>query len=437
MLKNDLSQWATLHTFGPESLQIKISYGFRVTSDRLQTAMSSVRTLRRDIILIMCLGVALATMAACSPSTPSEPIPKATLTKQIFLDQHDASIVDAPAGNTRAIAPMSDGEVVLAGSTLSAWASRIRADGSVAWRYVDPRDDSFSRPNSSQSEFTDAVGLSDGSVVLCGSRYETKGEHGLLLHIGPTGEVISRELLSPSTGAPLGLSSFNRCMKWGDGIVLMGVVPQSPAGMGWMIRLAPGGQHMWEKIGQDQLSSDAITLPDQTLVLARSEMKSVELKTMGPDGAVTNRRTFPCVGACGYINLFQNVGKDGDFNLEVLDPPSDTLIYHLGADLLDREAPVHSELISSRQSFRLPSGALLLFGEGSYQVVVTGIDKRGHLHPLFASGQVWDAQHRSITEESIKFEAVAAISGTEFVSVRNWVAPIQHRGVYVEWFKIE
>jgi hypothetical protein len=403
MQKNDFSQWATLQTFRPESLQIKISHGFRVTRDRPRTAVNSVRTLHRTIASITCLGVALATIAACSPSTSSEPIPKATLTKQIFLEQHDASIVNAPAGNTHAIAPMPDGEVVLAGSTLSAWASRIRADGSVAWRYVDP--DSDPQSNQPRSEFTGAVGLSDGSVTLCGT---TKGQQGLLLHIGPTGEVLSRELISRGTGEPSGLSSFDRCMR----------------------------------------SSNGITLPDQSLVLAETLMKplgppqnktafSVELKTMSPDGAVTNRRAFPCVSACGYVNLFQNVGKDGDFNLEVLDPPSDTLIYHLGADLLDRDAPVHSALILSRRSFRLPSGALIIFGEGSYQVVVTSIDRRGHLHPLFASEQVWDAQHRSITEESIKFEAVAAISGTEFVSVRNWVAPIQHRGVYVEWFKIE
>jgi hypothetical protein len=386
---------------------------------------------------LTCLGVALATIAACSPSTSSERIPKATLTKQVFLDQHEESIVNASAGNPKAVAPLPDGGVVIAGSTLSAWASRISLDGTVVWRYVDPRDDSYSQPNSSQSEFTDAIGLADGSVVLCGSRYETKGEHGLLLHIGPTGEVISRELLSPSAGAPLGMSGFRRCMKWGDGIVVMGVVPQSPAGLGWMIRLAPDGQHLWEKVGQDQLGSDAITLPDQTLVLARAEMNSVELKAMSPDGVVTNRRTFPCGGACGYINLFQNVGKDSDFNLEVIDPPSNTMIYHLGGDLLDRDAPVHSPLIASRQSFRLPSGALLVFAEGSYQAVVTSIDKRGNPHPLFATQQGWDAQHRSIIEESIKFEAAAAISGTEFVSVRSWVAPIQHRGVYVEWFKIE
>jgi hypothetical protein len=166
MLQNDLSRWATLQSFRSESQQIKLSHGFRVTSDRPRTAVSSVRTLHRTIISITCLGVALATIVACSPSTPSEPIPKATLTKQIFLEQHDASIVNAPAGNTRAIAPMPDGDVVLAGSTLSAWASRIRADGSVAWRYVDP--DSDPQSNQPKSVFTGAVGLSDGSVTLCG-----------------------------------------------------------------------------------------------------------------------------------------------------------------------------------------------------------------------------------------------------------------------------
>jgi hypothetical protein len=407
MPNNNLGRWATRQTFGCESLHTKVSDGFRVTTDRLRTAVISVGKLNKTVTSITPLSVALATLAACSPSIPYERIPKATLTKQIFLEQHDESIVNAPAGNTRAIVPMPDGEVVLAGSILSAWASRIRADGSVAWRYVDP--DSDPRSNQPKSEFTGAVGRSDGSVMLCGSHYSTnKAEQGLLLHIGSKGEVLSREFSSRGTGESSGLSSFDRCM----------------------------------------LSSNAITLPDQTVVLAKTLMTplgppqnktafSIELKTMSPDGAVTNRRTFPCVGACGYVNLFQNVGKDGDFNLEVLDPPSDTLIYHLGEDLLDREAPVHSALILSRRSFRLPSGALLIFGEGSYQVVVTSIDRRGNSHPLFASEQVWDTQHRSISEESIKFDAVAAISGTEFVSVRSWVAPLQHRGVYVEWFKIE
>jgi hypothetical protein len=90
----------------------------------------------------------------------------------------------------------------------------VKADGTIAWRYLDPRDDSFHQPNQSQSEFTGAVELADGSVVLCGSRYSTEGEHGLLVHISGTGEVLSWELLEPGIGRPLGLSSFERCLPW-------------------------------------------------------------------------------------------------------------------------------------------------------------------------------------------------------------------------------
>jgi hypothetical protein len=94
-------------------------------------------------------------------------------------------------------------------------------------------------------------------------------------------------------------------------------------------------------------------------------------------------------------------------------------------------------LILSRRSFRLASGSLLVFGEGSNEATVTSIDARGRLHSLYASKPVWDELHRTIREESIKFDDVAAISGTEFVSVRSWHAPLEHRGVYVEWFQVE
>jgi hypothetical protein len=403
-------------------------------SGGLRTNQRVVRISHSAFASIFSLAVVLAATAACSLDT----IPKATLTKQIFLEQHGESIVDAPAGNPRAIVPLSGGEVVLAGSTLSAWASRFKADGTVAWRYVDPRDDSYPRPNQSQSEFTGAVGLSDGSVMLCGSRFSIEGEQGLLVHVGATGEVLSRELLSPAAGAPFKLSSLDRCLAWNDGIVLMGVVPQSPVGMGWMIRLASGGKHLWEKVGQDQLSGDAITLQDQTLVLARTalDFSSIELKTMSFDGVVTHRRTFPCGGPCGYFNLFRNVGKDTDFNLEVLGI-SNTSLYHLGPDLLDRQAPVGSMLILSRRSFRLASGPLLIFGQGHNEAMVASIDKRGGLHSLYSSKPIWDPLHRTIVEESIKFDDAAAISEAQFVSVRTWNAPLDHRGVYLEWFQIE
>jgi hypothetical protein len=36
-----------------------------------------------------------------------------------------------------------------------------------------------------------------------------------------------------------------------------------------MIRLTSGRERAWEKAGEDYLSGDAITLPDQALVLAR------------------------------------------------------------------------------------------------------------------------------------------------------------------------
>jgi hypothetical protein len=425
------------YTFRSESLESAFSGGPWINS-------GGVGISHRAFASIFGLGVVLATTAACSLDTS----PKATLTKQIFLEQHDESVANATAGVPRAIAPLPGGDVVLAGSTLSAWASRIRADGTVAWRYIDPRDDSFSRPNQSQSTFTGAVGLSDGSLVLCGSRDSAEGQQGLLLRIGPTGDIVSRELVSPGTGAPFGQSGFATCMPWSDGIVVMGVVPQSPSALGWMIRLGPTGQHLWEKVGQDQLSSNAITLADQTIVLGDSvthppvppDIKStfsVELKAMNLDGVVTHRRSFPCVGACGYLTLFQNLGNNTDFNLEVLDPPNATKIYHLGADLADREPPVRSDLIVAKRAYRLKTGTLLVFGAGSNAATVASIDARGNPHSLYASQPVWDNLHRSITEESINFDDVAAISATEFLSVRSWNAPREHRGVYVEWFQIE
>jgi hypothetical protein len=425
------------HTFRSELLESAFSGGPRTNPRCVGISL-------RAFASIFSLGVVLATTAACSLDTS----PKATLTKQIFLEQHDESVANATAGVPRAIAPLPGGDAVLAGSTLSAWASRIRADGTVAWRYVDPRDDSFSRPNQSQSEFTGAVGLSDGSVVLCGGRDSVEGQQGLLLRIGPTGEIVSRELVSPGIGAPSRLGSFVRCMPWSDGIVVMGVVPQSPYALGWIIRLGPKGQHLWGKVGQDQFGSNVITLADQTLVLGLSmthppvppDIKStfsVELKAMNLDGVVTHRRSFPCVGVCGYLTLFQNVGNSTDFNVEVLDPPEATKIYHLGADLADREPAVRSDLIIAKKAYRLNTGALLVFGAGSYAATVSTIDARGNRHSLYVFQPVWDKLHRSITEESINFDDVAAISATEFLSVRSWNAPLEHRGVYVDWFQIE
>jgi hypothetical protein len=405
------------------------------------------RSSRSSIASIVWSAVMLAALIQNSMAATLGPLSKAILEKQVFLEQHEPSIVDSAAGNPKAIVPLPDGGFVLAGSTLSAWASRVNADGTIAWRYVDPRDGSFKMPNQSQSEFTGAVGLADGSVALCGSRWSSEGEAGLLAYISRTGELLSREIVKPSMGMPLGLSSLDGCMAWGEGLVLFGIVPRSPMAAGWMIRLVPGGRRVWEKAGDDYLLNDAVTLPDQTLILARRVneispppeqllITSILVKAMTPDGVVTHQRSFPCKVGCENLNLVRNVDASADVFLEFLDG-SNTLIYRLGPNLLNRAPPVHSTQILARLIFRLGSGALIFFGQGPNEAIVSSMDPRGQLQELYAFKPVWDDLHRGIKEESLEFNDVAVTSENRFVSARQWTAPLEHRGIYVEWFRIQ
>ncbi len=103
MQKNDLSQWATLQTFRPESLQINI---FKRHSGYQRPATNCCE-LCSHVAQDYCLNHVSQRdphdVGRVFALNSSEQMPKATLTKQVFLDQHDASIVNAPAGNTRAI----------------------------------------------------------------------------------------------------------------------------------------------------------------------------------------------------------------------------------------------------------------------------------------------------------------------------------------------
>src|SRR3981189_1596239 len=101
MLQNDLGfPRGTRHTYPSDLMDKEIA--------------DDIPLSRKTVTSIACLCAVLSATAACSPSMPPVRIPQASLKRQIFLEQHDESIVNAPAGNSRAIVPLPDGGVVLA-----------------------------------------------------------------------------------------------------------------------------------------------------------------------------------------------------------------------------------------------------------------------------------------------------------------------------------
>jgi hypothetical protein len=205
---------------------------------------------------------------------------------------------------------------------------------------------------------------------------------------------------------------------------------------GWVRRLGPSGEFIWDKYGEGYLGEDAIVLSDQSLVLVAADERSLSAESIDADGIVQHRRTVDCKSVCGYFNLFRNLKTAPDFFVEIL-AGKDASILHLASDLKDIAPPMACRHGLWGRGFRSPAGNLLIFGAGHYAATISAIDSRGKEKEIHAFEPLWDSRHVQIAEESINFDDVAAVTDTKFVTARSWVAPLAHGGVYIDWLRID
>jgi hypothetical protein len=352
--------------------------------------------------------------------------------REVFIEQ-------GKGGTPSVITPTKDGGYVIAGDAGAAWATRVNAQGTVIWRYMDSRDETRGGP--SQSQFAGAVMLADDSVVLCGHKYLAKGEVGLLVRLSATGAVLNNDYISASEET-MNLSGFTDCLKWGDGVAVLGFVPREPKADGWLIKLDGNGKREWEVFGQDYLGH-VIAMADHSLVLAREEILRAPIQLTRIDGVghVLAKGSIPCEGLCGYFTLLRTPAPSSEFKLAILNWPH-AVLHSLDLSLKDVKPPITTQGMATNCGYGLTDGTALLFGQvekqGAGSASIGQVNSAGKFSLIHVFEPLWSKDHRQIEEESIAINDAVATSTTEFVTVRSWAAGKRdHVGIYLDWISIE
>lgn len=172
-----------------------------------------------------------------------------------------------------ALAQTKDGGYVIAGSVWVPWATRVDANGTVVWRYelsaYNP-----SAPKEGEGQYNGVAVLPDDSAILCGEMAlplppgkPGGGVVGMLTHLDKAGQTLSHQLLYPNGDKSYSLSYLNKCIPWGDGVVVVGNTYRQHEYSTWLIALDAKGEIRWEKLISMTTDGDIEVIPNQDLLL--------------------------------------------------------------------------------------------------------------------------------------------------------------------------
>lgn len=251
------------------------------------------------------------------------------------------------------------------------WATRVNAAGQVQWRYLAPRVPMKPGQAGGDGTYTGAVTLPDDSTLLCG--YEPRPDQpysvrALLTRISPTGQVLGVQMPNPDHDRHYALNYLQRCVRWGKGVAVVGSTTRfrkhaTSTDYVWLLKLDAHGRIEWQQLMPDRYASFD---PDQTL-LALSDgdlaiMTSLaHLRLVGPQGTVRAQRTIP------FGLVAPSIGPERAVHVlaggKHVTPAWFTLGDHLQTTHVAPLAGVLAPIIPYKKAYRLPNGALALFGD--------------------------------------------------------------------------
>jgi hypothetical protein len=207
----------------------------------------------------------------------------------IVMDR-DVALADVRGNGTHSLARMPDGGFVVAGD---GWAAATSASGEVLWRYADP-DWNATKP-SYRTELDGAVPLSNGNLLLCGAQQTDKGSAGLLTILDGSGQLANKQLLQPTLPGSFFAARFIGCLRWNDGVAVLGIVITNDHGSGWLMKLDGGGTKQWEIIDPSLKATNAVETANHNLVIAGSSVvttQSTNLVQVSADGKIVSTKSL-------------------------------------------------------------------------------------------------------------------------------------------------
>jgi hypothetical protein len=276
-------------------------------------------------------------------------------------------------GHATSLAAIPSGGFVVAGS---AWAVATNANGEVLWKYEEPGPKEA--PPRSQSAFYGVVPLNNGNVLLCGSKQTGKQLGARLTILNSAGQLVEERLLQPPGPGNFYTAWFDRCLRWDDGVAVVGGGATDMAGFSWLMKLDGNGARQWDIVDQRLRGIDAVETLDHNLVMATDGVmpRSTNLIQVNLQGQIVSMKAL-----VGYPdNLVRSAAPTSTLNvLANIDSPNTALLTLNGKfEEIASPQPTKLRMTINGCAWGLPDGSVAVFGNvfaqgGAYRSVVTRI----------------------------------------------------------------
>lgn len=361
-----------------------------------------------------------------------------TLTREVII-QREGPWPSQPNVITRA----DGGGFILAGGP---WAIKTDSDGKVLWRYVR---DKF------RADYTGAVAMPDGTTYLCGNiSVDVRNEYKptILTHLDASGLLINEQIFTPQNRTEHGLSYFDSCVEWGDGIAIVGHVSNSirrASGSGstftmpvneyyyWLLKLDSAGKMQWEQhipttliglIGNRSL----LVAPDSSLVFAGhvNSTNKTELFRVSSTGEVITKKLLS-----GNFQFLRHVAPDGMLKI-FGDSNKSSIISTLDNQLEEThriQGDQPSEFYTTDHlAYLMQDQSLVLFGENIQSGGAQYSSAIAHVDSTLQSAKKIELVHAPFYDSGVINAATPTGNDGEFVTARSVLKHIPEHEVSEE-----
>jgi hypothetical protein len=366
--------------------------------------------MRSSIHLLIGIAFGISFNGDCM----SEPSERMSIDKQIRLSPEHRVM-------PYHIMRVSNGDLIIFGSDnqvdYKAWAARVSLSGEVRWEFLQGGTNGWDDQTEKGQRYDTAIELPDHSTLLCGIKVVNYQRSVLLDRISVDGKLVGESVIRPDWDKGT-LTGIN-CVRWNDGIALIGGVSASPSGTGWFAKLDENLNLKWQKFGNEYIATDGdvMSAPDGgVFYLNPSQLdakgrRAPAVFEMSATGDTSARHVFD---ADNDPSMVYSVVPRSDLYLALATNTLETDIVHLDDKLHGPTQVIKLRNFGNKKAILLPDGSIAIFGSqyrngataAVARVYSSGDSKVFIVEPPHQSGWYYDAaflgnNHQFVATRSI------------------------------------
>jgi hypothetical protein len=366
---------------------------------------------------------------------PNVAFPNGMIAREAIIESSPPGAVIEP----QTVIKAAGGGYILAGridSRQQAWAAKTNAAGEVLWSYVLRVKDEL--PIGDGAGFNGAVEMPDGSIFLCGNMSRPPGVYvpALLTHLDVNGHVLSERFLAPDGRTEIGSIDFRGCIRWGDGVAIIGHGDQKIPATSEVVSRFPVVEHFYwlvvlDTVGNVRLEKriptsfdgfsdldSLVVAKDSSLLFSSWCLKQTELFRIGLDGALLASKKL-----AGQYHFVQSIAPDGLQHIFGYDETGRSSVSVIDDRLETTEhviGPFSLNEFVARAVYEMPDNRYVLFGSAVHNWIGENFTTRViYTDPMLREIQHAEFAVKPYYDLGVLIAASPAQTPGEFVAARS------------------